>query len=158
MSGILKFVLSFVLVAATAAISSYFSYLGVDTFYQNLTLPPLNPPNEIFKFVWPILYVLMIISFYMILTKQNNTRAVSLFVYQIFLHILWCFLFFTKGFFAFGFVNIVLLIITVFYMLKSFYALNRIAAYLQYPYFLWLLFAAYLNAGIWYLNGAYVQF
>ncbi|MBO7097945.1 MAG: tryptophan-rich sensory protein, partial [Alphaproteobacteria bacterium] len=25
--------------------------------------------------------------------------------------------------------------------------------YLQYPYLLWLLFATYLNAGVWYLNG-----
>lgn len=154
MSHILKFAISFALVAATAALSSYFSYLGINTFYPNLTLPPLNPPNEMFRFVWPVLYVLMIVSFYIILTKQNNAKAIILFVYQLLLHILWCWLFFTKSLFLFGLMDIVLLDITVFVMLKAFHGLSPAAAYLQYPYFLWLLFATYLNAGIWYLNDA----
>ena len=156
MSHILKFAISFALVAATAALSSYFSYLGVNTFYPSLALPLLNPPNEIFRFVWPVLYVLMIVSFYIILTKENNSRAVMLFIYQLLLHILWCYLFFTQGLFLFGFVDIVLLDITVFVMLKAFHGLSPAAAYLQYPYFIWLLFATYLNAGIWYLNGAHL--
>jgi len=156
MSNILKFVISFALIALTAGLSSYFSYLGVNTFYPSLTLPPLNPPNEIFRFVWPILYVLMIVSFYIILTKENNSKAVTLFIYQLLLHILWCWLFFTKGLFLFGFIDIILLDITVFVMLKAFHGLSPVAAYLQYPYFLWLLFATYLNAGIWYLNGAHL--
>lgn len=154
MSNIFKFIVSFAVVAVTAALSSYFSYLGVNTFYPNLALPPLNPPNEIFRFVWPILYVLMIVSFYIILTKENNSKAIMLFIYQLLLHILWCWLFFTKGLFLFGFIDIILLDITVLIMLKTFHTLNPVAAYLQYPYFVWLLFATYLNAGIWYLNGA----
>ena len=156
MAHILKFTFSFALVAATAALSSYFSYLGVNTFYPSLALPLLNPPNEIFRFVWPVLYVLMIVSFYIILTKEDNSRAVMLFIYQLLLHILWCYLFFTQGLFLFGFVDIVLLDITVFVMLKAFHGLSPAAAYLQYPYFIWLLFATYLNAGIWYLNGAHL--
>ena len=156
MSHILKFMTSFAVIALTAGLSSYCSYLGINTFYPNLTLPPLNPPNEIFRFVWPVLYVLMIVSFYIILTKENNSRAVMLFIYQLLLHILWCYLFFTQGLFLFGFVDIVLLDITVFVMLKAFHGLSPAAAYLQYPYFIWLLFATYLNAGIWYLNGAHL--
>lgn len=156
MSNIFKFIVSFAVVAVTAALSSYFSYLGVNTFYPNLALPPLNPPNEIFRFVWPILYILMIVSFYIILTKENNSKAIMLFIYQLLLHILWCWLFFTKGLFLFGFIDIILLDITVFIMLKAFHGLSPAAAYLQYPYFIWLLFATYLNAGIWYLNGAHI--
>ena len=156
MSHILKFAISFALVALTAALSSYLSYLGVNTFYPSLALPPLNPPNEIFRFVWPVLYVLMIVSFYIILTKENNSRAVMLFIYQLLLHILWCYLFFTQGLFLFGFIDIILLDITVLIMLNAFHSLSPAAAYLQYPYFIWLLFATYLNAGIWYLNGAHI--
>ena len=37
-------------------------------------------------------------------------------------------------------------------MVKSFYKKNKKAAYLQIPYLLWLLFAAYLNFGVWMLN------
>ena len=154
MSNIFKFIVSFAVVALTASLSSYFSYLGINTFYPNLTLPHLNPPNEIFRIVWPVLYILMIVSFYIILIKENHSKAVMLFIYQLLLHILWCWLFFAKGLFLFGFIDIVLLDITVLIMLKTFHTLNPVAAYLQYPYFVWLLFATYLNAGIWYLNGA----
>ena len=154
MAHILKFLFSFALVALTAGISSYLSYLGVNTFYPNLAMPPLNPPNEIFRFVWPILYVLMIISFYIVLTKENNRQAVGLFVYQLLLHILWCWFFFAKGMFLYGLIDLILLDITVFIMISRFHALDHTAAYLQYPYFLWLLFATYLNAGVWYLNGS----
>lgn len=158
MSYVLRFVLSFALVGVSAALSSYFSYLGVDTFYQNLALPPLNPPNTVFRFVWPILYILMIISFYIILNKEGNKKAVMLFVYQLFLHILWCWLFFAKGLLLYGLIDLVLLDITVLVMIKSFLKLDQTAAFLQYPYFFWLLFATYLNAGVWYLNGAKVIF
>ena len=150
----LRFVLSFVVVALTAAVSSYLSYLGVNTFYGNLVLPPLNPPKEVFRYVWPVLYVLMIVSFFLILNEKNIQRAIWLFLYQIALHILWCYLFFAKGLFLLGFLCLILLILTVLIMLREFYKLSPVAAYLQYPYLLWLLFAAYLNAGVWYLNGA----
>ena len=156
MTHVLKFISSFLLVTATAGLSSYFSYLGVNTFYSSLQLPPLNPPNEVFPFIWPFLYVLMIISFYIILEKENNHNAVLLFVGQLFLHIFWCYLFFTQGWFAFAFIDLALLIWTVFVMLKKFYDLSHWAAFLQYPYLVWLLFALYLNAGIWYLNDAFL--
>ena len=154
MNHVLKFAASFALVALSAALSSYFSYIGVDTFYSALNLPPLNPPNYVFPIVWPILYVLMMISFYIVLNEKDNHSAIFLFVGQLFLHILWCYLFFAKGLFAFGFVDIVLLIWTVFVMIKKFYGLNQASGFLQIPYLLWLLFAAYLNAGVWYLNGS----
>ncbi len=154
MQHIFKFIVSFALVALTAALSSYLSYLGIDSFYDTLQLPLFNPPRMVFPIVWPILYVLMIVSFYIVLLRQNNQSAIFLFIGQLVLHILWCYLFFTKGLFAFGLVDLVLLIWTVFVMIKKFHDLDHTAAYLQYPYFLWLLFAAYLNAGVWYLNGA----
>ena len=38
-------------------------------------------------------------------------------------------------------------------MLLSFRRSDRTAATLQYPYLLWVLFAGYLNLGVWMLNG-----
>ena len=38
-------------------------------------------------------------------------------------------------------------------MLLSFYDVDRPAAWLQIPYLLWVLFAAWLNLGVWKLNG-----
>ena len=43
-------------------------------------------------------------------------------------------------------------IVLVAVMIFSFYKVDPLAAKLQIPYFLWLLFAAYLNFGVWSLN------
>ena len=153
MNYILRFVVSFVLVGFAAALSSYFAYQGIETFYPMLSTPPLTPPNMVFRIVWPILYVLMIISYYIILNHENHRNASLLFVGQLFLNVLWSFLFFANGWFLYGLVCIVLLVLTVFAMIKKFHVLSHTAAYLQYPYLLWILFATYMTAGMVYLNG-----
>lgn len=156
MTKISKFILSFALLAVTAAVSSYFSYQGVNTFYPNLNMPAFTPPNFVFSIVWPILYALMIVSFYLILGEENNRSAVNVFLGQLVLHILWTYVFFARGYFTLGLIVLILLILNVFWMIKKFYTLNHTASYLQYPYLIWLLFASYLNTGIIYFNGASV--
>ena len=47
---------------------------------------------------------------------------------------------------------LLLLLVLTAKMVKSFYQIDKKAAYLQIPYLLWLLFAAYLNFGVWMLN------
>jgi len=37
-------------------------------------------------------------------------------------------------------------------MITRFGAISKPAAYLNIPYFIWVTFATYLNAGIWILN------
>ena len=44
------------------------------------------------------------------------------------------------------------LIVLVLFMIADFSRRNAAAAWLSAPYLLWLLFAAYLNLGIWLLN------
>ena len=52
----------------------------------------------------------------------------------------------------FAFFWLLLLLVLTAKMVKSFYQIDKKAAYLQIPYLLWLLFAAYLNFGVWMLN------
>ena len=44
------------------------------------------------------------------------------------------------------------LFVIIFIMIAAFWKINRIAAYLQIPYAAWVLFAGYLNAGVYFLN------
>ena len=37
-------------------------------------------------------------------------------------------------------------------MIKDFIKINKVAGYLQIPYLLWLIFATYLNLGVYILN------
>ena len=118
--------------------------------------PPLAPPAWLFPVVWTILYALMGISSYIVLTSDASQEeiksAMQLYAYQLVVNFLWPTFFFNFGWYLFSFLWLILLWVLVFLMIRKFYDINRIAAYLNVPYLVWLTFAGYLNAGIWLLN------
>ena len=154
MKSVIKFIWSFFVVGLTAYFCSKFSRYGVDTFYEGLQKAPLTPPNMVFPIVWPILYALMIVSYYIILKVvelKNLKKSASLFLGQLLLQVVWTWMFFYQAYFAYAGIVIILMIITVYLMIKEFMIHNKYAAYMQYPYLVWLIFAAYMNFGIIYL-------
>lgn len=121
--------------------------------YKELIKPPLSPPGYIFPIVWTILYILMGIS-YFIATKdnENDKELNQIYLLQLFVNLLWSVIFFVLKMYFTSFLWIILLIILVVAMIKELYNNSKISAYLQIPYLLWLLFATYLNFGIFLLN------
>ena len=118
--------------------------------------PPLSPPAWLFPVVWTILYILMGISSYLILTSgaefKEIAEAIRLYIYQLVVNFLWPTFFFNFRWYFFSFLWLVLLWILVFLMIRKFYTISKTAAILNIPYVLWLTFAGYLNIGIWWLN------
>lgn len=156
MNKAISFLYSFATVAVTAFICSYFVQTGMSDFYKALQMPALTPPDEVFPFIWSVLYVLMIVSFYRVLQSSqimNVQTATLLFLGQLVLQILWCYLFFYQGYLLYALVVMFLLLWTVWRMIHSFKSIDELAGNLQYPYLLWLLIATYLNISVIYLNG-----
>lgn len=118
--------------------------------------PPLAPPAWLFPVAWTILYILMGISSYIILTsdasREEIESAIKIYTYQLIVNFLWPTFFFNFGWYLFSFLWLIFLWILVFIMIRKFYEINKVAAYLNVPYIVWLTFAGYLNAGIWLLN------
>jgi len=118
--------------------------------------PPLAPPAWLFPVVWTILYILMGISSYIVLTsgarQEEINNAIKLYVYQLAVNFLWPTFFFNFEWYLFSFLWLLILWVLVFLMIRNFYEINKMAAYLNVPYLVWLTFAGYLNAGIWLLN------
>lgn len=124
--------------------------------YATMTKPPLSPPGIVFPIVWTILYTLMGISSYLIWTKADDSahssKAKNLYFYQLVVNFLWSFFFFNFQWYFFSFLWILLLWRLVFAMIRTFFEISKIAAYINIPYLLWLTFAAYLNLGVRILN------
>ena len=99
MAKLAKFLYSTALVVITAWLCSYFTRYGIANWYESFEKPAVTPPNEIFAPVWALIYGLMIVSFYQILTAASSLRqtAGQLFVAQLLLQIIWTFLFFYEG-------------------------------------------------------------
>lgn len=118
--------------------------------------PPLSPQAWIFPVVWTILYTLMGISSYLIMTSdtEENKKEQALRVYglQLVVNFLWPTFFFNFQWYGFAFFWLLLLWSLVILMIVQFFKINKVAAYINLPYLIWLTFAAYLNWGIWRLN------
>ena len=63
------FIFSIALCLGAGVIGSVFTMSAIDTWYTTLNKPSFNPPNYIFAPVWTTLYILMGISFYLILKR-----------------------------------------------------------------------------------------
>ena len=128
---------------------------GMDTF-ESVNKPPLSPPGWLFPVVWTILYILMGISSYLILTsgakEEQVQKAMNVYGYQLAVNFLWPTFFFNFRWYLFSFVWLLLLWILVLVMILRFWRIDKRAAYLNIPYLVWLTFAGYLNLGIWWLN------
>lgn len=122
--------------------------------YKILELPAGSPPGWLFPVVWSILYILMGISAYLVQNSRNHLKEPALFLYvvQLIVNFLWAPIFFGAGWFLFALVWLLFLIYLAAAMVYDFYQIKPLAAWLQIPYLLWLLYAAYLNLGIWMLN------
>lgn len=124
----------------------------MDTF-KDLS-KPINVPGVLFPIVWSILYLLMSISCYLIVQSNDKDKKEGIILYaiQLVINSLWTLIFFGFGAYLLSFIWIIILLIVVIIMLAKFYNINKIAMYINIPYVLWLLFAAYLNLGIYLLN------
>lgn len=121
--------------------------------YQELIKPLFSPPTYIFPIVWTAIYILMGIS-YFIATKdnENNKELDQIYLLQLLVNFMWPIIFFVLKMYFTAFCWLILLIILVIIMIKEFLNNNKISGYLQIPYLIWLLFATYLNIGIFLLN------
>lgn len=123
--------------------------------FSALRQPPLSPPGWVFPVAWTILYLLMGVGMAIVWRKsdgERRRRAVTIWSVQLAANFLWPLLFFLWQLRLLSLVWLVVLLILVANMTSEFEKTSVTAARLQIPYLLWLLFAAYLNLGVWILN------
>ena len=132
--------------------SAFFTRDGMQTF-QTLNKPALAPPGWLFPVVWTLLYALMGIASYLVLTSDKANRfALTIYAVQLIFNFFWSIIFFNLERYLFAFVWLVLLWILIFITTVLFYRISKPAGYLMIPYLLWVTFAGYLNLFIYLLN------
>ena len=137
-------------------LSGLLSREGRAVYEQAAEKPVLTPPGWVFGLVWTLLYALMGISAARIRLAPpsgDSRRGMNLFVAQLVVNFFWSLIFFNAGAYGFALLWLLLLWGLVLAMILRFRKVDKIAAMLQIPYLLWLTFAAYLNWGVWQLNG-----
>jgi tryptophan-rich sensory protein len=155
MKKAVQIILCILLPLSVGALSGMATTNGLLSWYPSLHKPFFNPPNFLFGPVWTLLYVLMGISFYIILQSKDlmlKRRAVIIFGIQLVFNFFWSFIFFENKLLGWALVEIIVLWLLLIGMIASFYGIDKRAGLLQIPYLLWVSFAALLNGAIVYLN------
>lgn len=120
--------------------------LGSAAFIEKKKIPrmnsPYNPPAWAFGVVWPILYLLLGYSAYLI--GQGNSLT-FFFIHLFFLIIWWpIFVYYPNPFYSS--ITLFALACSAVYLCYLYSKINIIAAYCLVPYILWLFFATFLSS------------
>lgn len=145
------------LAEAVGALSGWLTRKGVRTYQETIVQPPLSPPGMVFPIVWGILFALMGVGaarIYASPPSAARSRGLRLFGVQLTFNFFWSILFFNLQLFGLAFLWLIALWGLILWMIRAFRKVDPLAALLQIPYLLWVTFAGYLNAGVWFLNRA----
>jgi tryptophan-rich sensory protein len=140
---------------AAAGIASHYTTPAIPVWYASLRKPAWNPPAWVFGPVWTLLYLMMAVAVWLVWRERGFAGAplaLALFAVQLVLNALWSIVFFGWRRPGLALVEIHLLWAAIFATMLSFWRISPPAAWLIWPYLLWVTFAGFLNLAIWRLN------
>ena len=146
--------LIFILLAfGASAWGSYVTNLYKEPWYSMIVKPSFNPPEWVFAPVWITLYIAMSVAIWL---NWINPQKKEKIIYIYFIHLLingsWSIFFFGLHLILASLIIIVAIIFFVVWLIKLYYPINKICAFLMLPYLAWLSYAFVLNFYIFILN------
>ncbi len=150
------YVISIAIALGVGILSAFFTRGNMD-IYDVIVKPPLAPPGILFPIAWTILYALMGVSSAMVYINREKTplhAKDALYTYAISLvvNFAWSILFFNLGAFLVSFIWLLFLLALIIATIIRYLKVDKLSAYLQIPYAVWVVFAGYLNLAIFILN------
>ncbi len=132
---------------------------SVHGWFLALRHPVGTPPNWVFPVAWSASYTLMAVAAWLVwrragIARRRHYRALRLWGWQLLANALW-----TPAFFGLHQPGLALAVIVAMDALAAatllaFRRVDGVAAGLMAPYLAWGAYAAWLNAGLWWLNRA----
>src|ERR671921_2869420 len=139
---------------AAGGIGAFLSRQGLREWYPTLRKPSFTPPGWVFGPTWTLLYALMGASLWLAEERGEDNDATKqtsrvLFGAQLFLNVLWTYVFFGRRAPGWALVEVAVLFVAIAATAASFSKVSRTAALLLVPYLLWTSFASVLNFSVW---------
>lgn len=124
-------------------------------WYKNLVSPPLNPPAWVFAPVWTLLYISMLVALFFYVKEKTHidkSWGIVLFFSQLLLNFCWSPIFFFMQNIGLALVVVIILDILVLWNIIEFSKVSKKSGIILIPYFIWIIYATYLNIGFFVLN------
>ena len=130
-------------------ITDYFK----EPWYSTVIKPSFNPPDWVFAPIWMSLYLLIGYASWLMWSSRNNTQKIlNIYFIHLIFNASWTITFFAFHQILASLIIVGLIIFFVVWLIRLYYPINKISAYLMLPYLSWLCFAFVLNYSIFALN------
>ena len=130
-------------------ITDYFK----EPWYSTIIKPSFNPPDWVFAPIWICLYLLIGYASWLMWSSKNNTQKIlNIYFIHLIFNASWTITFFAFHQILASLIIVGLIIFFVVWLIRLYYPINKISAYLMLPYLSWLCFAFVLNYSIFTLN------
>lgn len=120
--------------------------------YQDMVKPFLAPPKIVFPIAWTILYLLIGYAYYKNRQVSENKETVILYYVGLVLNFIWPIIFFNFKLYLGALFVICLLTGFTYLLFLNYKKESPLSGTLLIFYLVWIIFAAYLNVGIYILN------
>ena len=123
-----------------------------EPWYSEIILPSFNPPSWVFAPVWTTLYVLMSISIWRCWITIFDQKILNIYFVHLFFNATWSIIFFGLHQIELALLNLIIILVFIFVLMKIYLKENKLSFYLTLPYFFWTSYALILNISIALLN------
>jgi tryptophan-rich sensory protein len=123
-----------------------------DEWYAALRKPSFNPPAWVFAPVWTVLYVMIAIAGWRSWRANPVGPLFAVWTIQMALNFVWSPVFFTAHLPALALIVVAAMLVMIVSFIVIAWREDRAAAWLFFPYAVWVAFAALLNWSILRLN------
>ena len=127
----------------------------MNQWYKTLKRAPWSQPSYVFGIVWPILYTLMGISFYITWNDKKcfpYCNALTFFLIQLSFNLVWTTIFFKYKMPKLALLDLIATLVFTIITYVKFVPINRLASSLLLPYIVWMCLAFSLNLYIVIMN------
>ena len=148
----LSLFLILLITSLASAIGGFTTASFKEPWYSEIILPSFNPPSWVFAPVWTTLYIIMSIAIWKIWINSFDPKILKLYFIHLFFNSTWSIVFFGFHQIGLALINLIIIIIFIILLMKSYFVRDKVSFYLMAPYLLWSSYALILNSSIFLIN------
>jgi benzodiazapine receptor len=148
----LSLFLILLITSLASAIGGFTTASFKEPWYSEIILPSFNPPSWVFAPIWTTLYIMMSFAIWKIWINSFDLKILKLYFIHLFFNGTWSVIFFGFHQIGLALINLVIILIFVILLMKSYLGRDKLSFYLMIPYFLWSSYALILNSAIFLYN------
>ncbi|MDC0450209.1 tryptophan-rich sensory protein [Pelagibacteraceae bacterium] len=148
----LSLFLIILITSLASAIGGFTTTSFKEPWYSEIILPSFNPPSWVFAPVWTTLYIMMSIAIWKIWINSFDIKILKLYFIHLFFNGTWSVVFFGFHQIGLALINLIIILIFIVLLMKSYLTRDKISFYLMIPYLLWSSYALILNSSIFLYN------